>query len=238
MSQLFVSPFNEDVEVVRKEHREARKSRDADRIESVHFLNELIKLNILPDSLNQKAENLLVSHRNTEQKSQNLHNELTALKKSKRVNGFKNMNLFLANVGNPIFILVTGILFMILFIFRYKIDWINLAKSFFYLSLMYLFVASVYLYWALTPEREIDFVYYLCGIFLGAICATLGLKQLLLYLFKVNSIEEEKLLKAIRILFKQLLHTVPKKNFVKEEKFVEYTQSNNKIINKVTETIE
>lgn len=238
MSQLFVSPFMHDVQEVRNEHREVRGNRDADRVESVYLLKELIDLKILPDTLNNRAENLVTSHSLNEKKSESLYNELKELKKSKKISGFNNLNIFLANIGNPIFILITGFLFMILYLFRKKINWIKLAESFLYLSLMYLFVASVYLYWAITPEREIEFAYYLGGIILGAVFATIGLKYLLLYLFKVNSIEEEKLLKAIRILFRQLLHTVPKKNYVKDDKFVEYTESNNRIINEVAETID
>ncbi|EDP94139.1 hypothetical protein U8527_06700 [Kordia algicida OT-1] len=238
MSQLFSPPFNEDVQEVRKEHREARNNRDTDRVESVLLLQELINLKILPDTLNSRAENLVTSHSLNEKKSESLYNDLKALKKSKKVNGFQNLNIFLANMGNPVFILITGILFMILFLFRKRIDWLKLSKSFLYLSLMYLFVSSVYLIWGISNSMEIHKIYYVTGLVFASLFAMLGLRSLLFYLFKINSIEEEKLLKAIRILFRQLLHTVPKKNYVKDDKFVEYTESNNRIINEVAETID
>jgi len=238
MSQLFTSPFMPDVIEKRKEHRQARDKRDFDRVESVHFIDELVKLNILPDSLNSKAKNLVSSHSLNTNKSKILYGELKKVKESKKVNGFNNLNIFLANMGNPIFILITGILFMILFIFRKRIDWLKLSKSFLYLSLMYLFVASVYLIWGISNSMEIHKIYYVTGLVFASFFAMLGLRSLLFYLFKINSIEEEKLLKAIRILFRQLLHNVPKKDFVKDDKFVEFTESNNQVINEVAETID
>ena len=238
MSQLFAPPFNQDVEETRKKHRKARNERDSDRVKSVVLLEDIVNLNILPDSINKQAQNLVSSHYINEKKSKELFDELTTLKNSKKVNGFQNLNIFLASIGNPIFILVTGVLFMILFLNSKKIDWIKLSKSFFYLGMMYLFVASVYLFWVLSPSREIDVIYYLITINIAAIFAVIGIKKLLKYLFKINSIEDEKLLKAIRILFRQLLHTIPMKGYVKDEKFIEFTESNNEIINEVAKEID
>lgn len=237
MSQLFVSPFMDDVVEKRNEHKQVRNNRDADRVEGIHLLDNFVKLNILPDSLQTKAKELVISHSYNEDKSDQLYKELIALKKSKKVSGFSNLNIFLASIGNPIFILITGFLFIILFIFRRTIDWEKLVKSFLYLGLMYLFVAFVYLFWGFSPTPEIDVVYYIGGIILGSVFATIGLKHLLKYLFKVNSIKEEKLLKAIRILFKQLLHINLEKGYVKDEKFGEYIESNNDVIRKVTKEV-
>lgn len=239
MSQLFTSPFMVDVEQIRKEHKGARNHRDLDRVASVKLLNDFIQLESVPDSLRIKAQNLVKSHSIHEAKSEKLYKELTSLKKSKKVKGFKNINLFLANFGNPLFIFVTGLLFIFLYRFRKNIDWKNLVKSFPYIGLMYLFVSLVYLIWVFNPRREIEFGYYITGILFASIFAVIGLKKLLMHLFKINNIdiEKEKLLKAIRILFKQLLKTNFDKGFVKEEKIGDYIETSNETISKVNREI-
>ncbi len=238
MSQVFFDVNSEDVEVVRKEQRTARNERDLKRVEGMQLLVDIRTMNLLPDSLNQKINNLVSSHTISEQKSEKLYVDLVDLKNSKKVRNFPNYNSFADAIGNPFLILITGFLFILLYFFRNTINWIQISKSFIYLGFMYLFVASVYLIWAFSNSLEIHKVYYITGLIFGAIFAAFGLKYLLLYLFKINSIEEEKLLKAIRILFRQLLFNIPKKGFIKEEKFVEFTESNNDVINQVAKEVD
>lgn len=238
LSQLFAEPFNDEIINKRAVHKKVRNTRDSERIEGMGLLDQIVSMNILPDSISLKVENLVSSHKINEGKSLILYNELKALKKADRIRNFQNLNSFLDAIGNPILLLITGFLFLLFYIYRKSIDWINLSKCFFYLAIMYFTVASVYLIWAFSYEMEIDFVIYLGGIFVAAIFTVIGLLKMIKYVFKPNtSLKENNLIKAIRILFEELLFNIPNNDFLKDEKINDYTESNKKVISKVSKEI-
>ncbi len=238
MSQLFFDVNSEAVIEVRKEQRSARKDRDAKRVMGMDMLNDIYTMNVLPDSLNKKVAELFSEHQIAEKKSEILYSELLNLKNAQKIRNFPNYNSFADAIGNPILILITGILFILLYILRNSIDWKKISKAFIHLGLMYLFVASVYLIWAFSNSLEIHRVYYIVGLIFASIFATFGLNKLTRYLFNVDFLEKEKYKKIIRLLFRQLLFTIPKKGYVKEDKMIEFTDSNNEVINKVAKEID
>ena len=238
MSQLFFDVNNVTVTEKRKEQQLARKDRDSKRVMGMKVLGDIYAMNVLPDSLNKKVAELVSEHQKVEKKSEALYAELLTLKDAQKVRNFKNWNTFFGSIGNPVFILITGILFIIFYILRNSIDWKKLSKAFIYLGLMYLFVASVYLIWAFSNSLEIHKVYYIVGLIFASIFAAFGLNKLTRYLFNVDFLEKEKYKKIIRLLFRQLLFTIPKKGYVKEDKMIEFTDSNNEVINKVAKEID
>jgi hypothetical protein len=238
LSQLFAEPFNKEIINKRSVHKEARDTRDEERVQGMNLLDQIVAMNILPDSISMKAESLVASHKINEERSLTLFNELKSLKKADKIRNFQNLNSFLDAIGNPILLLITGILFTLFFIYRRSINWIKLSRCFIYLAFMYFTVASVYLIWALSVEMEINLLIYIAGILIASLFAVIALLKMIKYLFKPNtSFKEVGLTKAIRILFDEILLNIPKKGFLKEEKINDYTESNTDVISRVSKEI-
>ncbi|KAB8152798.1 hypothetical protein EZY14_012890 [Kordia sp. TARA_039_SRF] len=238
MLQMFFPVNNETIIDKRKEQRTARSERDSKRIEAIKTLYEIKALNILDDSLNDRVSNLLSEHDKAEQNSETLYNELLELKELDKVRNFADWNAFWGSMGNPFFLLITGIIFILLFIFRRNIDWISISKSFIYLGLMYIFVSLVYLIWGFSNSLEIHKIYYIVGLIFAGIFATFGLNYLIKCLFQFSHTGEERYKKIIRILFQQILHDIPENGFIKEDKMNEFTESNTEIISKVYKEVD
>lgn len=216
LSQALVDDNPEEVVIARKEFRKYHDLQNENRSDAILLLKEMANNpNAITQDKIDRALDLVEEHDFNERKSSELHTDLKNLKAFYEVRGFESLNAFLNGIGLPIFILMIGFIFIILYINKETINWDRMTKSFLPASLLCFIISFVYLLWAISPDTDIDHIFYIAGLVAVSIVGAFFVKIVIVNLFRV-SYEGFNLKEGIRNIFD--MHIKRKTNVFPNEK--------------------
>lgn len=163
--QVITPSTPEDIKEARYTHREARNLRDQHRKNALLLLEEIAKDSTLNEEVKNRISVLIEKSNKSEKNSKTLFEELNKVKAKHKIRGFSTLNSFLDGIGNPIFILMLGVVFSLLYFYGENTKWKELSTVYLLALFICVFVSAFYLYWALVPKSDIDRFYYLIGLF-------------------------------------------------------------------------
>lgn len=193
--QVFTNSSPEDLKEARKNHRTARGIRDGHRLDALKVLSEIADNHTIDDEYKSRISILLRESEKAEKQSLLLHEELNRVKVSHNIRGFATLNSFLDGIGNPIFILMLGVVFAVFYFYGEQVQWKVISRLYMLGLTSCVLVSTFYLYWAFVPKVDIDRSYYLIGLFLAAVITSFFVYKLVGFIFvrtrKKNQVEDK-----------------------------------------------
>lgn len=181
--QVFTNSNPEDIQIARENHRKVREIRDQHRLDALGVLQEISENQLINDKYKNRISILLNESDKKEKQAFLLHQELKRVKASHKIRGFATLNSFLDGIGNPIFILMLGVVFAVLYFYGKQVQWKVVSKLYMLGLTSCVLVSTFYLYWALVPKVDIPRSYYLVVLFLASFITSFFVYKIVGFLF-------------------------------------------------------
>jgi hypothetical protein len=181
--QVFTNSNPVDLQRARENHRATRGVRDGYRLEALEILKDISDSQVIDNEYRSRISILLRESNKVERQSELLFDEVKRVKESHRIRGFDTLNSFLDGIGNPIFILMLGVVFAIFYLYGEQVQWKVVSKLYMLGLTSCVLVSTFYLYWALSPKEELDRKYYLYVLFVAAVVTSFFVSKIVEFLF-------------------------------------------------------